>query len=172
MAKRLRIQQTRVWRPVLRLYSWWWALRPTQDRQVFVLSDSTCVFIVMLVAFGYLPFAALWIEHVLAALLAFLIAPLLFTVRLVICAKGIRCYHSFLFIPFLRIRIPPGASFDLFQAWEETEPTGVSFEAPGLSDSCVDLGTSLSAPELFEKIGAALTRFGWSRDHAGFHSPK
>jgi hypothetical protein len=155
----------RVFRPTVRLYSWWFSLRLGRFGEAVVLPDSMAIFISLCVATFLLPYAmGLYFTLFIPFLL---LSPFFLTAVVWVGRDDVRVVRVLLILPYWIHRVSVDATFDLFQAWEDRVPSGVVFEWRSLSRTQLHLGTATSASALYAHISAVLEREGWKRSAFG-----
>lgn len=153
-------------RPVASLFCWW---RPFCYRQIagVLLPDTMTIFTV---AFGglallfYVGWNFVWIYC-----LMLLVSPFVFLATLLIQGPDVKVVRFIGPLPYWIHAIPAEAKFDLYEAWEDPAPTGVSF-AVGATDT-LHLGTIASAESLYRHVGEILEKAGWRQTALGWERP-
>ena len=151
----------RVIAPLTWLYSWWFTFR-SKNAVHFVMPDGFAVFF-LLIAPSFV-FPQFYFEHPLIFIGAIVLSPLALLSLLRIKDGKVIHLRLVLGVPYWVTRAPESSQFDLYEAWEDDRPSGVSFSLPPKNDKYLHLGSANTAYPLFTAIGAELKLQGWHAD--------
>lgn len=100
-----------------------------------------------------------------------LVSPICLLNLVQIKNSEVRVFRLIFFIPYWIHRVPRNARFDLYEAFEDSAPTGVAFEASSYGADPLHLGTARSAEPLYAHLGKLLRDAGWEKATFGYMSP-
>ena len=150
-------------RPLSSLLCWWHPFR-YRETVIVLLPDSMAIFMIAFGGLWLLPYAG-W-NSVWIYCLALLVSPFWLLAAVLIDGAQVKVVRLFGPVPYWIHKISDEAKFDLYQGWEDTRPTGVSFGVSA-SDS-LHLGTARSAEALYRHVGEVLERAGWRQTASGW----
>ncbi|HEY9110134.1 MAG TPA: hypothetical protein VIN58_25930 [Roseateles sp.] len=151
--------------PILIWFGWCLTLRLSSMRTVVLVPDGTNALFVLMAGIYFPIIAVKYLYFYIAAIAA---SAVLFLKAVSVSEDGIYVFRLFALVPYWRHRIPQTARFDLYEAWEDLKPTGLSFELAPYGGNPLHLGTSRSAEKLFAEVGGLLEAEGWTRGPLGY----
>jgi len=160
------LQLGRGLRPLISLFCWWWPFGYRKNA-IVLLPDSTAIFMVAFGGLSLLPYLS-WNFFWLYCL-TLLVSPFVFLAALLIQESEVKVVRLFGPMPYWIHKIPAEAKFDLYEAWEDPAPSGVSFGSSAANT--LHLGTTASAEPLYRYIGEILEKAGWTKTVLGWQRP-
>jgi len=97
-----------------------------------------------------------------------LLSPAVLLNLVLVSEKSVLVLRLAAFMPYWWHRIPAGARFELYEAWEDPAPTGVAFDYRSDRTDPLHLGTSRSAESLYAHLGGLLENAGWMQNSLGY----
>ena len=149
-------------RPVKKLFCWWFSFTTRGGATYFVMPDGYAIFGLLLMPSFFFP--GIYIEYFWLVLVGILISPFLMLSLLRIQKGKVMHVNLFLFLPYWVKRVPEHSIFELYEAWGDPAPSGVAFTLPPNPDAYLHIGTTTTAKALEQAVGAVLRSQGWTQN--------